>query len=300
MGAWCQAGWRAGPAISRPPTGRGRAGGHDGGGAGAHLEALPVGVGLEAGPRRWRGCAVRTCTGRPGPRPGMNSSHTPEPWRTRMGWRAAVPAVEVAHDAHPLGVGRPHREEHPRDPVHLVGMAAQEGVGMPVPPLAEEVQVEGLQHRREGVGVHGLPRCLPGVDPAKAGMPGQPGAVALPLEQVGALDALHLEQALHDPDAPGAGDESPDEGLPAFRMAAQEGEGIVVAGGEDPAQVGFPGDGELHGEGAHLGHGGAPSEKNGMGMGPTYGPGGTGARRRCVKNGIIARIQGLAADGGPC
>ena len=38
---------------------------------------------------------------------------------------AAVPAVEIAHDAHALSIGRPYRERHALDPLTCGGMGAE-------------------------------------------------------------------------------------------------------------------------------------------------------------------------------
>ena len=70
---------------------------------------------------------------------------------------AAVPAVEVAHDAHAAGVRRPHGEHHARHAVEDGRVGAELLVGLVVRALAEEQAVEVRQRRREPVRVLDLP-----------------------------------------------------------------------------------------------------------------------------------------------
>ena len=68
---------------------------------------------------------------------------------------ASVPAVEVAHHAHPLCIWCPYGKQDARDTVHRVLVGAQEAVGMPVLALAEQVQVEVRELGQIGIGIVG-------------------------------------------------------------------------------------------------------------------------------------------------
>ena len=64
-----------------------------------------------------------------------------------------VPAVEIANDADPLGIGRPDRTGGASNPIpgHRVG--AQDLIDVVVAAFPEEVKVKIRQERVEGVGV---------------------------------------------------------------------------------------------------------------------------------------------------
>ena len=74
---------------------------------------------------------------------------------------AAVPVVEVADHAHPLGVGRPDGEVDAPEPLVRAEVCPQSLVVAEVRPLAQQVEVEVGEHRPEAVGVDELPASAP-------------------------------------------------------------------------------------------------------------------------------------------
>src|SRR3546814_8004744 len=71
---------------------------------------------------------------------------------------AAVPAVEVAHHADALRVGRPDGEAHAFDAFDAARMRAELLEDAAVRPLGHQVKVELAEERREAVGVLDVPR----------------------------------------------------------------------------------------------------------------------------------------------
>jgi hypothetical protein len=65
----------------------------------------------------------------------------------------SVPVVEIADHAHALRVGRPDREGRPRDALHRYRMRAELFIRPQMRPLAEQVDVELLEHGPETVRV---------------------------------------------------------------------------------------------------------------------------------------------------
>ncbi len=66
---------------------------------------------------------------------------------------AVVPVVEVAHHAHPAGIGGPQGEIHPFHPVDHPQVRAQAVVALPVPAFVEQIQIVLGQQVRECVRV---------------------------------------------------------------------------------------------------------------------------------------------------
>jgi hypothetical protein len=66
---------------------------------------------------------------------------------------AAVPAVEVADDAHAAGTGRPDGEVNAGDAVESVEMSAELFVGVVVAAFPDEMEIEVAEERWERVGV---------------------------------------------------------------------------------------------------------------------------------------------------
>ena len=69
----------------------------------------------------------------------------------------AVPAVEIAHDAHAQRVGRPDGEDDTLNAVERDDVCAELVIGAEVVALVEQQQVEVAQDRQEAVGVAVLP-----------------------------------------------------------------------------------------------------------------------------------------------
>ncbi len=143
-----------------------------------------------------------------------------------------VPAVEIADHGDPPGVGRPHREGHARNPLHLALVRPEAAGQLPVGALGEQVQVEVGQHQAEGVGILGL---LNGVRPLDAQAiravgghrPGEQPRVTL-VAQLAKPPAI----AGDDPHAKGARQEGADHQVLAHAVGTQEGEGV----GQPPGQ----------------------------------------------------------------
>src|SRR3546814_11488994 len=73
---------------------------------------------------------------------------------------AAVPAVEVAHHADALRVGRPDGEAHAFDAFDAARMRAELLEDAAVRPLGHQVKVELAEERREAVGVLEVARLV--------------------------------------------------------------------------------------------------------------------------------------------
>ena len=228
---------RAQPGLTRPtldPSGIGPGkvalGLHDGGGLGAQLEAPPVGIGLEMDH-----AAGGTDLELVDPaRRQVGDEELPDPVAVDPhGVGAPVPGVEVAHHADPPRIGRPHREQDAGDAVGLVDPSTQHPVGVPVAPLAEEMQVEVRELVGEAVGV------VADVLPVLPIPPDQPVTLrhrlrrAAPLEEVGALDPGHRMPALGEGDRLRLGIHHAHHDTVPLRVPAEHGEGISMGGGDD-------------------------------------------------------------------
>ena len=177
--------------------------------------AWPVGPSDDAGGRRAQLEAVAR-TGRPSAarrRPGLRISNLyrcpggeagdeelPDADVAARPHRVApaVPAVEVADDADAPRVRRPDRERMPATPSATWHVRAEEPVGVPVLALAEQVQVEVADLRRETVRVVGRPGIAVLVLPAQAVVQRDAAGVATPLEEVGVGHALERNPGLLD------------------------------------------------------------------------------------------------------
>ena len=71
--------------------------------------------------------------------------------------QAAVPAIEVADDAHAARVRRPHREAHARDPLVRPRVCTEHVIETLVRALRDQVQVDLAERRREPIRVVELP-----------------------------------------------------------------------------------------------------------------------------------------------
>ena len=212
--------------------------GDDGGGARPHLELLAVGVGLEKD-RPAVAVAdfklVQIAGAQIGNEQFPDAAAAAHPHRMHP----AIPAIEVADDADPFGVGRPGRKQHAGDAVGFVRVRAQETVGVPVLAFAEQVQVEIGHLRREAVGIVGNMLVVVRI------APDQPVAfrhligLALPLEQIGVGNPLQRQVAFSDMDLLRMGQVSAHHDLFILGMAAQHGKGVMVAGFDDTLQFGL-------------------------------------------------------------
>ena len=118
---------------------------------GTQLHREAVGVGLEQG-------AAAACTQFElvlGARPDTGNEEFPDPRAAAHLHRvpSTVPEIERSYDAHPLRVRRPDGEQRPGQPVEPGWMRTELVVDGVVVALAEQVQVEVRQLRREIVGV---------------------------------------------------------------------------------------------------------------------------------------------------
>ena len=44
----------------------------------------------------------------------------------------AIPAIKITHDTDPISIRRPERKQDAIDPIGLMGVGAQEAIGMPM------------------------------------------------------------------------------------------------------------------------------------------------------------------------
>ena len=153
-----------------------------------------------------------------------------------------VPAVEVADDAHPPRVRRPHREYRPRHAVEHAQMGAEPLVSLVVGALGQEVAVVVAERRRETVRV--VDRAALAVDAVDLEAVGEgrgaPGDHDL--EQALRVDAGHLVRrarhvGAHQPHGPGVGheraDRRPDAAVGRHAVRAKDGERIAVLAAHD-------------------------------------------------------------------
>ena len=148
-----------------------------------------------------------------------------------------VPAIEIPHHADPFRIRRPYREKDPAHLIHYPGVGAQEPVGMPVLALAEQVQVEIRKLRGEIIRVVGDVFVMTLVPPDESVSLGYLAPGAPPFEDVRFRDALHGQFPFGDGHLDAIGKMRPHHGLFAIRVSPQNGEGIVVPGLHDLAQV---------------------------------------------------------------
>ena len=99
----------------------------------------------------------RTCSARRRPTPGMKSSHTPAPWRRRIGWRRPSQRVEVADHARRGGRWAPRRRSaRRRRPRSRHGCAPSASAELVVACPRRADAGRGRRARAEGVGILGL------------------------------------------------------------------------------------------------------------------------------------------------
>ncbi len=211
-------------------------GGHDGGGARSQFELLSVGIGLG---EDLAGVAVPDLEFVEGACAEIGNEELPDacPRADPHGMAAPVPAVEIPHDADALGVGSPHRKQHPGHAIHPVLPRAQAAVGVPVLALAEEMQVEVGELRQEGVGIMSQALVMAAIDPDQPVMERQIASIAPPFEQVAFAHSRKRTHAFENPHLVRMGQKDAHDGLFAILMAPQQGEGIVVPRLQQPIQI---------------------------------------------------------------
>ena len=89
----------------------------------------------------------------PSTTPGMKISQIPDRTEHAHRVQAAVPGVEIAHDADRPRGRRPHSERGAQCAVDLAHMRPQPLVEHLVAPLPDEVQIDVPERGREGIGV---------------------------------------------------------------------------------------------------------------------------------------------------
>jgi hypothetical protein len=154
---------RAGVQPFAVAPGMARRAGHHGGGAGAHLEALGIGVGLDddrAGIPVADLVLVQIARRQAGDEQFPDAGAAAHP----HGVDAAVPVVEAAHDGDPLGVGGPDGEAHAVGAVQLRGLAAHAAPGFQQAAFVEQVDFLVREQGAEGVGIGDLEGLAVGFD----------------------------------------------------------------------------------------------------------------------------------------
>ena len=109
---------------------------------------------------------------------------------------AAVPAVEVADHADPLGVRRPHGEAGAAHAVRRADVRAELVIDAPLIALAEEIQVRLAQCRQEGIRIARAPHRAGFVRDHQVIRIDAPPFFREALEDIRARDALQLEGRL--------------------------------------------------------------------------------------------------------
>src|SRR5690606_26277340 len=166
-----------------------RRAGDDGGGGRTVLEPLPERIGLD--PQR-AGLAVADLVLIERARVEPRHEELPDAGPAAHGERvaAAVPAVELADHADPLGVRRPDGEPHAANAVAFVEMCAERAVRALVEAASEPLELGPVDQRRKAVRVVVLADLAAVVTPADAITGGQRRARPPPLKERASADAL--------------------------------------------------------------------------------------------------------------
>ena len=82
---------------------------------------------------------------------------------------APVPGIEIADQAHALGIGRPHREAHARDALNRHRPRTQRKIGLVQAAGAEQIQIVVGKGERERIGIEAHARCVPFLEAQPAG-----------------------------------------------------------------------------------------------------------------------------------
>ena len=166
--------------------------GNDGRRIRAQLEGKPVGIGLETQmstvPRLDLELVALTFAEPgdeqlPDPRYPAHAHHVAAP----------VPAIEVADDADPLRVRSPYAEVHPRNAIDFAHVRPELLVFLVVRALADEVEIEVGQPRRERVGIAALLHFPRRVGKAQAIFELVAGPRHTNCEQTSGMNTLHRD-----------------------------------------------------------------------------------------------------------
>jgi hypothetical protein len=169
---------------------------------------------------------------RAGATPGRNSSQTPLAPRTRIGWQRPSHWLKSPTTLTRSAFGAQVAKARTRDAVHGARVRAEHAVGVAVAALAEQVQVEIADLRRETVGVDVAVQGAGHVAPVHLGM--RPWrAVVAQHEQAACPDAARRHALGADPGGHRPGAPQPD----LLTVAPEQGEGVVQARGEQAAHV---------------------------------------------------------------
>ena len=98
----------------------------------------------------------RTCSARPAPTRGTNSSQTPAAWRRRIGWRRPSQALKSPTTATRSAFGAQTAKRTPATPSIVMALAPSALGQLEVPAFVEQMQVELAEQRAEGIGILGL------------------------------------------------------------------------------------------------------------------------------------------------
>jgi hypothetical protein len=121
----------------------------------------------------------------------MNSSQTPEPPRTRIGLARPSQALKSPTTLTRSAFGDQTAKRIPGYALELDRVRAEDAVDVPVLALAEQMQVEIAQHRREAIGIVLDMGQTVGIRPIRPGsVRGSRLRLAFPDEEITALDAL--------------------------------------------------------------------------------------------------------------
>jgi hypothetical protein len=121
----------------------------------------------------------------------------------------SIPAIKIANDADPGGIGCPDREKDACDSINFLNMGAQEAVSMPVLAFMKEVQVHITKQRRKAVGIMVDMFMVLVVMPDEAITIRHLLSRTMPFKKVAVFDALHLQLAFRNHHALGMWQENP-------------------------------------------------------------------------------------------
>ena len=153
---------------------------------------------------------------------------------------AAVPVIEIADDAHASCVRRPDGKACAADTLHFQAVRAQGGVNAHVRTLAEQVQVDVAERRREPVRVFELAGFAGWQRYAEAiaadtrwHLRGEYAFLVYPVH-----GAEHIAAGTNEPGRCGLRLHRPNDAPARFAMDAEHGEWIIVAAVDERIEFG--------------------------------------------------------------